>query len=185
VPELEKAPESKKYQLIKIIGKGTYSTVYLSSLDKKMSAPTDEPTGFPTEINEEDFEIVSQLSEILQCSKSVSQQEINESIVNFENQENVEYQALKMIQCPNFNKEDETYKYQKTIFMNDAVALQAIQGHKNIVKLIEVIPEGIVETAETSSGGSQKLHVDYAMAIECLKGGELYFNMQKFGRFEP
>jgi hypothetical protein len=69
--------------------------------------------------------------------------------------------------------------------MNDAVALQAIQGHKNIVKLIEVIPEGIVETAESSSSGSQKLHVDYAMAIECLKGGELYFNMQKFGRFEP
>ena len=91
MPELEKAPEAKKYQLIKIIGKGTYSTVYLSSLDKKMSAPTDEPTGFPSEINEEDFEIVSQLSEILQCSKSVSQQEINESIVNFENQENVEY----------------------------------------------------------------------------------------------
>ena len=53
------------------------------------------------------------------------------------------------------------------------------------MKLIEVIPEGIVETAESSSGGSQKIHVDYAMAIECLKGGELYFNMQKFGRFEP
>jgi hypothetical protein len=51
--------------------------------------------------------------------------------------------------------------------------------------LIEVIPEGIVETAASSHGGSQKLHVDFAMAIECLKGGELYFNLQKYGRFTP
>lgn len=69
--------------------------------------------------------------------------------------------------------------------MNDAKVLQAIQGHPNIVSLIEVIPEGIVETAESSHGGAQKLHVDYAMAIECLRGGELYFNMQKFGRYTP
>jgi serine/threonine protein kinase len=74
---------------------------------------------------------------------------------------------------------------QKLIFMNDATVLKAIQGHPNIVRLIEVIPEGIVETAESSSGGSQKIHVDYAMAIECLRGGELYFNLQKFGRFPP
>jgi serine/threonine protein kinase len=53
------------------------------------------------------------------------------------------------------------------------------------VNLIEVIPEGIVETAESSHGGAQKLHVDFAMAIECLKGGEMYYNLQKFGRFKP
>jgi hypothetical protein len=45
------------------------------------------------------------------------------------------------------------------------------------VKLIEVIPKGIVETADSSSGGAQRLQVDYAMAIECLRGGELYYNL--------
>jgi serine/threonine protein kinase len=120
---------------------------------------------------------------VLQCAKAVSVEEINESIVNFENQENVEYQAFKMIQRPNFN--DKSYLDQKIIFMNDATVLEAIQGHPNIVKLIEVIPSGIVETADSSSGGAQRLHVDYAMAIECLRGGELYYNMQKFGRLPP
>ena len=28
-----------------------------------------------------------------------------------------------------------------------------------------------------------KLHVDYAMVMECLKGGELYYHLRKFGRF--
>ncbi len=46
------------------------------------------------------------------------------------------------------------------------------------MSLKRVIPEGIVETND-----GQKTHVDYAMAIECLKGGELYFNLKKFGRF--
>lgn len=32
------------------------------------------------------------------------------------------------------------------IFMNDAHVLQAIQGHPNIVKLADVIPEGVVQT---------------------------------------
>ena len=32
--------------------------------------------------------------------------------------------------------------------MNDAMVLEAIQGHPNIVKLIEVIDEGIVETQD-------------------------------------
>lgn len=60
--------------------------------------------------------------------------------------------------------------------MNDANVLQNIQPHQNIVSLKRVIPEGIVETND-----GQKTHVDYAMAIECLKGGELYFNLKKFG----
>lgn len=30
-----------------------------------------------------------------------------------------------------------------------------------------------------------KLAVDYAMVMETLKGGELYFNLKKFGRFTP
>jgi serine/threonine protein kinase len=68
--------------------------------------------------------------------------------------------------------------------MNDAKVLQKIQGHENIVGLIEVIPEGTVDVAE-SGVGSHKLHVDYAMAIECIKGGELYFNMEKFGSYTP
>lgn len=69
---------------------------------------------------------------------------------------------------------------QKLIFMNDAHVLKEIQGHPNIVELKEILPEGIVETND-----GQKLHVDYAMVIESLKGGELYFNMKKFGRFPP
>lgn len=97
----------------------------------------------------------------------------------------MEYQAFKIIQRPNFNKGDKTYLDQKLIFMNDAKVLQNIQGHPNIVNLIEVIPQGIVETAESSHGGAQKLVVDYAMAIECLRGGELYFNMEKFGAYTP
>jgi len=64
--------------------------------------------------------------------------------------------------------------------MNDAHVLKNIQGHPNIVELKEIIPEGTVEVAD-----GQKLHVDYAMVIECLKGGELYFNLKKFGRFSP
>lgn len=64
--------------------------------------------------------------------------------------------------------------------MNDAHVLKEIQGHPNIVELKEILPEGIVETAD-----GQKLHVDYAMVIESLKGGELYYNLKKFGRFPP
>lgn len=32
--------------------------------------------------------------------------------------------------------------------MNDAMVLEAIQGHPNIVNLVEVIDEGIVETED-------------------------------------
>lgn len=64
--------------------------------------------------------------------------------------------------------------------MNDASVLERIQGHPNIVSLSQVMPEGIVETT-----CGQKLHVDYAMVMETLKGGELYFNLKKFGRFPP
>ena len=117
-PELDKvdskpqALHNKNYKLIKVIGKGTYSTVYLSSLDINIkNGPVQEifdqeQKGFDSPQTEE---IVSQLSEVLQCSKKVSIQQINESIVNFENIENVEYQAFKIIQRPNFNKGDKTY----------------------------------------------------------------------------
>ena len=64
--------------------------------------------------------------------------------------------------------------------MNDANVLERIQGHQNIVKLNRILPEGIVETT-----CGQKLHVDYAMVMETLKGGELYYNLKKFGRFPP
>jgi hypothetical protein len=32
---------------------------------------------------------------------------------------------------------------------------------------------------------NHKLHVDYAMALEATKGGELSYNMYKYGRFTP
>lgn len=64
--------------------------------------------------------------------------------------------------------------------MNDAHVLKSIQGHPNIVKLAEVIPEGLVQTAD-----NRKLHVDYAMVIECIRGGELSYNLKKFGRYTP
>ena len=48
------------------------------------------------------------------------------------------------------------------------------------MKLIEIIPEGVVETVD-----GRKLHVDYAMAIESIRGGELSFNINKFGRYSP
>ena len=58
--------------------------------------------------------------------------------------------------------------------------LKNIQGHPNLVKLREIIPEGTVETMD-----NHKLHVDYAMALEAIKGGELSYNMYKFGRLNP
>lgn len=30
-----------------------------------------------------------------------------------------------------------------------------------------------------------ELHVDYAMVIDCYEGGELYYNLKKFGRYPP
>lgn len=65
------------------------------------------------------------------------------------------------------------------IFMNDATVLERIQGHPNIVKLIKTIPQGTV----TSPDG-ESLEVDYAMVIETLKGGELSYNLQKYGAFD-
>jgi hypothetical protein len=117
LPDLSKKSSkiltNNNYKLIKVIGKGTYSTVYLSSLDvsTKFEPPQEIPC-FEKHISENtkfDEEIQSALSEVLQCSKSVSVKEINESILNFENLEKVEYQALKIIQRPNFNKQDKTY----------------------------------------------------------------------------
>lgn len=64
--------------------------------------------------------------------------------------------------------------------MNDAHVLRKIQGHTNIVKIVDVIPEGIVNTSN-----GQKLHVDYAMVLETLRGGELSYNLQKYGRLSP
>jgi len=64
--------------------------------------------------------------------------------------------------------------------MNDANVLQSIQGHPNIVRLVDVIPEGIVNTKN-----AKQLHVDYAMVLESLKGGELSYNLIKYGRFTP
>ena len=112
------------YHLIKIIGKGTYSYVYLG-LDEKQ-----------TEV------------------------------------------AVKAIQRPNFQKVDQRYIDQKMIFMNDASVLDRIQGHPNIVKLIATIPQGTVMSPE-----GEPLDVDYAMVIETLKGGELSYNLQKYGAF--
>lgn len=64
--------------------------------------------------------------------------------------------------------------------MNDADVLKKIQGHDNIVKLIDVIPEGKVQTND-----GEQIHVDYAMVIESYTGGELSFNLKKFGFFKP
>lgn len=72
---------------------------------------------------------------------------------------------------------DQRYVDQKLIFENDATVLSSIQGHPNIVKLIEVIPEGQVNTSEGDT-----MNVDYAMVIECLRGGELSYNLNKYGR---
>lgn len=84
------------------------------------------------------------------------------------------YQALKVIQKPNLHHMGQDYNVQKAIFINDAEALMSIQGHPNIVKLIKVIPNGYVES---TANNHHKLHIDYAMVIQCLKGGELSFNM--------
>jgi len=63
--------------------------------------------------------------------------------------------------------------------MNESKVLKAIQGSSNIVKLIENIPSGFVE----SQAKQEKLHIEYAMAIECLPGGELSLNMFKVGKY--
>lgn len=48
--------------------------------------------------------------------------------------------ALKTLYRPCNTKCDKKYQQEKDIFINDAKVLHAIQGHPNIVKLIEVIP---------------------------------------------
>lgn len=89
------------------------------------------------------------------------------------------FQALKTIQKPNLHKKGVDYNIQKAMFMNESKVLKAIQGHSNIVKLVENIPSGYVE----SQAKHEKLHIDFAMAIECLPGGELSLNMFKVGRY--
>ena len=155
-----------KYRLTKIIGKGTYSTVYMSQIcDDADQSPEDD--------------VVSEISEVLQDFAEIDLNATPQGQPGKDGKQ-VEYAALKIIQKPNFQKWDSTYMEQKEIFMNDATVLERIQGHRNIVKLIEVIPEGVVQTVD-----NQSLHVDYAMVIECLHGGELSFNMRKFGRYSP
>lgn len=81
LPELEKVNSkltschTKNYKLIKVIGKGTYSTVYLSSLDTLLKNEPDQEIVYEEKKETDsrsETEIVSQLSEVLQCSKSVN-----------------------------------------------------------------------------------------------------------------
>ena len=55
--------------------------------------------------------------------------------------------------------------------------LSRIQGHPNIVTLVENIPNCTVLSPE-----GELIEVDYAMVIEPLRGGELSYNLSKFGQ---
>ena len=57
------------------------------------------------------------------------------------------------------------------------MVLEAINGHENIVELVQVIPEGIVKTPDDN----KEIKVEYALAVGGLKGGELYYNFKKYG----
>lgn len=48
------------------------------------------------------------------------------------------------------------------------------------MKRKKIIPSGYVES---SSVKHEKLHIDYAMALECLPGGELSYNMFRVGGY--
>ena len=105
--ELEKKHvHQREYTLVKIIGKGTYSTVYLTEFTDDIEEP--EVQGSPKEGVKESkntSEVVSELSEILQYSQKVHQQTSSAK--------SSKKYALKIIQRPNFNKCDQLYIDQK------------------------------------------------------------------------
>ena len=89
-----------------------------------------------------------------------------------------------MMQKPAPSSFSDRYNYERMIFQNDVNALKAISGHPNIVSLVDVVEDCNIETIDEVNGG-EPMKVDIALVLECIKGGELYYNLRKYGKFTP
>ena len=70
----------------------------------------------------------------------------------------------------------------RAVIINDAQTISKVQGHPNIIKMIEVYKRGkIVATHE--SGLNTEKEVFAVMVLETLKGGELYYHIRKCNGF--
>lgn len=161
-----------EYRLLKVIGKGTYSNVYFCQKQNN-EAPNTRSSRQSFSAND-DLDLVSKISDFDLDYDEIDLSDYQTTRGFYKN-----FQALKTIQKPNLHKKGVDYNVQKAMFMNESKVLKAIQGHPNIVKLVENIPSGYVE----SKAKHEKLHIDFAMAIECLPGGELSLNMFRVGRY--
>ncbi len=66
----------------------------------------------------------------------------------------------------------------RAVTINDADTISKVQGHPNIIKMIEVFKKGKI--ISTSDDGSNNVKEVFAiMVLETIKGGELYYHIRK------
>lgn len=74
---------------------------------------------------------------------------------------------------------DQLTDYKRDIVLNEMKAIQKIQDHPNIIKLINVIEHGYIQFRD-----KQDIQNVFAiLVLEVLTGGELFYHIKRCGRF--